>query len=1428
MKETATDSPHPAVLNIPEPPGRGTTLDSRLTAVSRVAWQIGLASNLDSAIQAIADNAKSMTAADSCNIYLERVGDHDRRFELAASSPEEKYPREPRFSGGLTETILRQNAPLLICDAQEWNLPPQETIPEVRVKDEILAADIRSIAGVPIAAPAHRAIGVIYVNAKDRGHFNDDDIQVLQALANLIPIAQGLPQPLVSLMEEAEKAADKMFELEAIARTICGAIEERFPFDFVALQVVDRTDESVSTVYGTGVAAGWANLANHRLDKGVASDIQSDIATAKPPRIEIITGNDPRFDRIIFERFEHHRMSRVWGPILVLTTLAGEPIPWWEQPDVWEGTFLESETHATITFDERIAKSRYGDYCIEIIGTIEAGYERAQSISRETAIDLVAFVSQAAVCRPQTSALSKEAIEHYPLREVLLPHALEVITRNAMKIVGGNIAHLAFGRDADGAYVYEFHASDGLPHARDRMKPRVNGLGSRALAAGQSIVEPDINRGHTFDWLKESHPQAWDLGIRAMAAFPMFVEQRDPRSQGVLYVGLKSRYWFRGNEIASVERFVARAVDAIRKSRMFRQRIDNLRRLETFHRVARSLIDDPQKGTALDWVVGSARNTLRAHRVMIFEYYQESGAILPPRVAVGGAVDPDAVGYHPQSEWQALSRWALSQTAEIFEERFSPPSDQPEIASDFPRAGKLFVARDDIKYLAGINLKIAAGSGTELVGTMVVCFQDDRRLNDNDLKALRGLSYGAAVAIGGKRYLESIESSLANREKVLQALRRVDREIVNTKGDARSIQQQVLDAAREITKAESGVFWVSDDRGERFKAVADTGYQRDAGEHTPVVGDGDITPIALCGGPQVIVDASLSEWQRLRTAFAPRARSLLVFPIAESGSPDDPKRVVAAMTLEHPDSGVFRDEQANLLEMLAEQTLIGMHYGELLGSNQKTIRALETLGLIAARAKGVPLQAYTPDDSLPRDQAAGANSRTPGLVRGDEKLRFDRDTIIGLFLTGVTAYEGLRFSRGMVFLRNRNSGALEGAMAIGHSEEDQTKLVWEAIEKEREDIGKGSNELLELYLDRVERLSKAEAVPMAAAVKNQRIEIGGQGGALQRCLAERVGVVVGPAEEDPFRDVLSAVTGGLDRGSAFACVPISFRNRDLGVLVVDNRYQPGEAATNFDLGVLRTYADILAISLEYEALQENAWLSEVFARLGHDLQSPISALSSRMSAFKHTVDRARRNSPSQAEWWTPPLGDSYEKMLDAFEHVKRFAMDLREFGRPVSPKLKAQDLRHILRAQVETFQSDCVIRIRYQQCAETLMMDIDEELLARAINALLTNAQQAILESPGHGQRAAKAAEIRVSAERTGDSGNVAFALLTVCDSGPGVPAERKESIFDAFYTTRRDMHGTGLGLATARRYIQEHRGSIREVGIFGEGARFEISLPVR
>jgi two-component system sensor histidine kinase GlrK len=118
--------------------------------------------------------------------------------------------------------------------------------------------------------------------------------------------------------------------------------------------------------------------------------------------------------------------------------------------------------------------------------------------------------------------------------------------------------------------------------------------------------------------------------------------------------------------------------------------------------------------------------------------------------------------------------------------------------------------------------------------------------------------------------------------------------------------------------------------------------------------------------------------------------------------------------------------------------------------------------------------------------------------------------------------------------------------------------------------------------------------------------------------------------------------------------------------------------------------------------------------------------------------------------------------------------------------------------------------------AQAATVEADPEKLRSVVDNLIGNA---VKFTPAGGS-------VSVLARSSGDE-----ALIDVIDSGPGVPAEERESIFDSFFRGRAKasarVEGSGLGLAIAREFVEAHGGRISVLGE-ASGAHFRVALPRR
>jgi two-component system sensor histidine kinase PilS (NtrC family) len=166
--------------------------------------------------------------------------------------------------------------------------------------------------------------------------------------------------------------------------------------------------------------------------------------------------------------------------------------------------------------------------------------------------------------------------------------------------------------------------------------------------------------------------------------------------------------------------------------------------------------------------------------------------------------------------------------------------------------------------------------------------------------------------------------------------------------------------------------------------------------------------------------------------------------------------------------------------------------------------------------------------------------------------------------------------------------------------------------------------------------------------------------------------------------------------------------------------------------------------------------------------------------------------------------------------------DFLDFSRVSVVDSQLVDLGGVARAAVAVVREhpDCPPDARIRVNGARVRILGDEDLLHRVVLNLVLNALQA---SEGQAEvtveiRDAEATELPVEASLG------ACILLAVSDTGPGVPEELRDRLFDPFVTGREG--GTGLGLSVVQRAVVAHRGLMFVDTEIGKGTKFSIFLP--
>lgn len=217
-------------------------------------------------------------------------------------------------------------------------------------------------------------------------------------------------------------------------------------------------------------------------------------------------------------------------------------------------------------------------------------------------------------------------------------------------------------------------------------------------------------------------------------------------------------------------------------------------------------------------------------------------------------------------------------------------------------------------------------------------------------------------------------------------------------------------------------------------------------------------------------------------------------------------------------------------------------------------------------------------------------------------------------------------------------------------------------------------------------------------------------------------------------------------------------------------------------------------------------LGELTAGLAHEIKNPLASLK---GATEILADEIPLDSPRRK--MVEILHKELDRLHDLLERFMSFA-------RPASYDKENFDLRQLIEKTIAVIQSQAKhsgIRLIYQAPAEPIFVWGNQDKISQVLLNLLLNAIQA---SP-------QEKEVLVSCDVL-TRGKHRYSLFSVQDSGPGVPPEIQDKIFNPLFTTKSE--GTGLGLSIAARIVDEHDGLIETENPPAGGAIFHVYLPIR
>jgi signal transduction histidine kinase len=231
-----------------------------------------------------------------------------------------------------------------------------------------------------------------------------------------------------------------------------------------------------------------------------------------------------------------------------------------------------------------------------------------------------------------------------------------------------------------------------------------------------------------------------------------------------------------------------------------------------------------------------------------------------------------------------------------------------------------------------------------------------------------------------------------------------------------------------------------------------------------------------------------------------------------------------------------------------------------------------------------------------------------------------------------------------------------------------------------------------------------------------------------------------------------------------------------------------------------------------------AALGQLSAGLAHEIRNPLGVIK------------------GSAEMLTQKLGESNPLATELAGYISTETNRLSalvtrflDFARPLHADLTPQDITAVLdRAlnDVAQFWKGGVVQVEKDYGASLPLVPLDESLCEQAFVNIVQNAY----DSMGAGGGRLRV-QVRNSRASNRNGGNLDGVEVRIEDTGPGIPLELREQIFNPFVTTKKS--GVGLGLSIVSKIIDGHQGSIRVESpdrpggaAQGPGARFVIFFP--
>jgi PAS domain S-box-containing protein len=253
--------------------------------------------------------------------------------------------------------------------------------------------------------------------------------------------------------------------------------------------------------------------------------------------------------------------------------------------------------------------------------------------------------------------------------------------------------------------------------------------------------------------------------------------------------------------------------------------------------------------------------------------------------------------------------------------------------------------------------------------------------------------------------------------------------------------------------------------------------------------------------------------------------------------------------------------------------------------------------------------------------------------------------------------------------------------------------------------------------------------------------------------------------------------------------------------------------------VLATVVDISQRKLDEEQTRKTredinrlsriSLLGEMTASIAHELNQPLSGITSNANAGQRFIDRGNADIEMLREIMVDIAADG-RRASDIINNIRNMIKKGTASRKRIKMNDVVKDVTHMVRPDI--FARSCQLELSLEK--DLPVVEGDPIQIQQVLINLVANACDAMRTVPPSRRN------VEIATNRNGHGG----IRVSVRDHGSGISDEVSEHLFDQFFTTKEQ--GLGMGLAIVRSIIEAHGGKIEAENVKGGGARFRFTLP--